>query len=83
MSSLIKSLIYSLEINGGAVWIATQPLELPNGAPGWVLKLDRASRKVFGYVEVTGGHGMVVLNNGELMVGPGPEQTPQWFRQIP
>lgn len=63
--------------------MATSPLELPNLSPGWILKLDRATGKVLGYVEVTGGHGMVALNTGELMVGPGPDRAaPQWFRPM-
>jgi hypothetical protein len=76
--------ILSLKVTGEVIWLATQPLELPNGSPGWLLKLDRATGKVLGYVEVTGGHGMDVLENGDLMVGPGPNgASPQWFRSSP
>ncbi len=76
--------IYSLEIRDEAMWIVTQPLELPNGAPGWLLKLDRATGKVLGYVDVTGGHGVAALANGDLLVGPGPEGAAPWrFRPTP
>jgi 6-bladed beta-propeller len=76
--------VYSLEIREGAMWIVTQPLDLPNSAPGWLLKLDRATGKVLGYVEAAGGHGMVALADGELLVGPGPDGAPPWrFRPIP
>lgn len=75
--------IYSLEVSGAVMWIVTQPLELPNGAPGWLLKLDRATGKVLGYADVNGGHGMVALDNGELMIGLGPDKlAPWWFRPI-
>lgn len=75
--------IYSLEIHGDALWIVTQPLELPNSAPGWMLKLDRATGQVLGSVDVIDGHGMVALDNGDLLVGPGPDTGGPWrFRPI-
>lgn len=74
--------IFSLKVGpNGVIWLATQPLELPNLSPGWLLKLDRRTGQVLGYVDVTGAHGMDVLENGELMVGPGPNRaSPLWFR---
>ncbi len=72
--------IFSLKIHDGAIWLATQPLDLPNGSPGWLLKLDGETGKVLAYVEVTRSHGMEVLGNGELIAVPGPKDVPQWFR---
>jgi hypothetical protein len=37
---------------------------------------------VLGYVELTGVHGMDVMPNRELLVGPGPDgKAPQCFRK--
>ncbi len=82
--------IFSLKIDGDSIWLATQPLDLPNFSPGWLLKLDRKTGKLLGHVDVTGAHGMDALSDGELFIGPGctgpctglePGRTsPQWFR---
>ncbi len=82
--------IFSLKLDGDYLWLATQPLELPNFSPGWLLKLDRKTGKLLGHVNVTGAHGMDV-HDGELFIGPGctggpctgvePGRTfPQWLR---
>jgi hypothetical protein len=72
---------FSLKAEPGAMWLATQPRNEPNLSPGWLLKIDRKAGAVLGYVEVTGVHGMDVMPNGELLVGPGPgAKAPQWFR---
>ncbi|HUQ48983.1 MAG TPA: peptidyl-alpha-hydroxyglycine alpha-amidating lyase family protein [Gemmatimonadaceae bacterium] len=65
--------VYSLEIDNGAMWILTQPLELPNSAPRWLLKLDRATGKLLGYIDAAGGHGIGLAGSGEPMVSPGPD----------
>ncbi len=72
---------FGLHLTPGAVWLATQHSNEPNMSPGWLMKIDRATGDLLGYVEVTGVHGMAVLNNGDLMVAPGPDAAhPQWFR---
>lgn len=73
--------IYSLEIKDGAMWIVTQPLELANSSPGWLLKLDRGTGKVLGYADVTDGHGVAALETGELVVTQGAGVW--WFRSTP
>ncbi|MDP2321519.1 MAG: hypothetical protein Q8O42_19535 [Acidobacteriota bacterium] len=73
--------IYSLEIKDGAMWIATQPLELPNSAPGWLLKLDRATGQLLGYADITDGHAVAALDTGELLVTQGAGVW--WFRPVP
>jgi hypothetical protein len=62
--------IFSLKLDGDSIWLATQPMELPNFAPGWLLKLDRKTGKLLGHVNVTGAHGMDT-HDGELFIGPG------------
>ncbi len=47
-----------------------------------MLELDRETGRVRGRVEVTGGHGVAALENGALMVGPGPERRAQVFRPV-
>jgi len=70
---------FSLTLRNGAIYVATQPRDRPNGAAGWLLKVDRKTGQVLGSVESTGNHGMEALANGELMVGPGPGlNQPQW-----
>ncbi len=73
---------FSLKADGGAMWLATQPRDEPNLSPGWLMKIDRQSGSIAGYVDVTGVHGMDTMPDGELLVGPGPEaKAPQWFRR--
>lgn len=73
--------IYSLEIQKEVMWIVTQPLELPNSAPGWLLKLDRTTGKVLGYADVTDGHAVAALDTGELLATQGSGVW--WFKPIP
>ena len=73
---------FSLKLSPGALWLATQPRDEPNLAPGWLIKIDRKNGNVIGYVPVTGVHGMDTLGADELLVGPGPGAiAPQWFRK--
>ena len=72
---------FSLKAEPGAMWLATQPRDEPNLSPGWLMKIDRKTGSIAGFVEVTGVHGMDTTPNGELLVGPGPDaKAPQWFR---
>lgn len=73
---------FSLKIAGDAIYLATQQRNEPNLSPGWLMKVERKTGSLLGYVEVTGVHGMEALDNGELMVGPGPGAiAPQWFHK--
>jgi hypothetical protein len=59
---------YSLKLSGGALWAGMAPLNEPTGAPGWIVKMDRKSGKILGYVEVTekgGLHSVEVTAAGE------------------
>jgi DNA-binding beta-propeller fold protein YncE len=71
---------FGLKVVGNAIWLATQPRNVPNLSPGWLIKVDTKTGQVLGYVDVTGAHGMDVTAGGELLVGPGPERHPQWFK---
>jgi DNA-binding beta-propeller fold protein YncE len=45
---------YSLKLGAkGTLWAGMQPLNEPPGAPGWVVKLDRTTGKILGYVPVS------------------------------
>ncbi len=70
---------FSLKLSGGALWIGTQPRNQPNGAPGWLLKIDRRTGAVLGYAESTGHHSIEGTDSGELMTGTRPDKV-LWFR---
>jgi DNA-binding beta-propeller fold protein YncE len=70
---------FSLRLRDGALWIGTQPRNLPNGAPGWLMKIDRETGAVLGYVESTGHHSVEATGSGELLTGTRPDQV-LWFR---
>jgi hypothetical protein len=70
---------FGLKLDGNAIWLSSIPRG-PNGAPGWLIKVDRASGKLLGHVEASGNHGMEVTTSGDLLQAPGPEQIPQQYR---
>lgn len=71
---------FSLKLQKDAIWASTQPRNQPNLTPGWLLKIDRQTGKLLGYVESAGNHGMDTLDNGEVVQSPGPNQIPQLYR---
>lgn len=70
---------FGLTLAGDALWLSTIPRG-PNGTPGWLLKVDRRTGALLGYVEAAGNHGMDVMPNGDLLQAPGPELIPQRYR---
>lgn len=72
---------FGLHLEPGVVWLATEERDAENGASGWLMKVDRGTGALLGYVNVGGVHGMTVLENGDLMVGPGPDNQPKWFKR--
>jgi DNA-binding beta-propeller fold protein YncE len=70
---------FGITLSGDALWLSTIPRG-PNSAPGWLVKIDRATGALFGSVESQGNHGMDVLPRGELIQAPGPDQIPQIYR---
>jgi DNA-binding beta-propeller fold protein YncE len=72
---------FSLKLAEGALWIGTQPRNLPNGAPGWLMKIDRRTGAVLGYVESTGHHSVEATGTEELLTGTRPDKV-RWFRAV-
>ncbi len=61
------------------LWIGTQPRTSPNGKDGWIMKIDRSTGKILGYVESEGTHSMNLNAAGEPIVGARPDKI-FWFR---
>jgi DNA-binding beta-propeller fold protein YncE len=78
---------FGLKLDKDSIWLSTQPRSLPNNSPGWLIRLDRKTGNVLGYVESDGNHGMDIMTSGELLQAPGlkdpngPNQIPQIYRQ--
>lgn len=70
---------FGLTLAGDALWLSTIPRG-PNSTPGWLIKLDRVTGALVGYVDAAGNHGMAVTAAGELLQAPGPNQVPQIYR---
>ena len=74
---------YSLKLaTDGNLWAGMQPLNEPTGAPGWIVKLDRTTGKVLGYVAVTqkaGLHSVEEVGKGQPMTVAGNGVI--WFRK--
>lgn len=70
---------FGLKLVGDAMWLSSIPRG-PNGTPGWLMKVDRATGNLLGYVDATGNHGLDVMPNGDLLQAPGPKQIPQQYR---
>jgi DNA-binding beta-propeller fold protein YncE len=70
---------FGLTLAGDAIWLSTIPRG-PNSAPGWLIKVDRASGTLRGYVASAGNHGMDVMPDGDLLQAPGPDLVPQRYR---
>jgi hypothetical protein len=70
---------FGLKLAGNALWLSSIPRG-PNGAPGWLIKINRETGSLSGYVDAVGNHGMDVMLNGDLLQAPGPDQMPQQYR---
>ena len=71
---------FALDLASGAVWLGSQHRNEPNGSPGWLIRVDRATGEVLGYVDATGPHGIDATGSGELLFAPGPGGNPQLVR---
>src|SRR5262245_10453381 len=69
---------FGLKLASDAMWLSSIPRG-PNGAPGWLIKVDRKTGKLLGYVDAVGNHGMDVTTAGDLLQAPGPDQVPQRY----
>ena len=74
---------FGLKADGTAMWLATQPRQQPNLSPGWLLKVDGASGRLLGWAPSAGNHGMDVMADGTLLLGPGPGLVAQRYRRTP
>jgi DNA-binding beta-propeller fold protein YncE len=72
---------FGLKLDKDTVWLSTQPRDLPNLSPGWLIQVDRKTGKVVSYVESEGNHGMDIMVSGEPIQGPGPNMVPQLYRR--
>jgi hypothetical protein len=73
--------VYSLKLVGEVLWAGMSPLNQPPGSPGWVVKLDRASGKILGHLDVPearGGHSVEQMPSGEPLTTLGNELI--WFK---
>ena len=70
---------FSLTLKNGSLYISTQPRNQPNFSEGWLMRIDRKTGAILGYVESKGNHCVEALPNGELLNGPGPDKA-QWYR---
>lgn len=70
---------FSLSVLGNDLWIGTQPRTSPNGKDGWVMKIDRKTGKILGYVESEGTHSVDLTAAGEPVMGARPNKI-LWFR---
>jgi hypothetical protein len=74
--------IYSLKLGAdGTLWAGLQPLNEPAGSPGWVVKLDRKTGKILGYLPVrekAGLHTVEEAGNGQPLTSVGNKLL--WFK---
>jgi hypothetical protein len=59
-----------------------QPLDEPPGSPGWVVRLDRTTGKILGYVPVSeraGLHSVEEAGEGQPMTDVGNRVV--WFKK--
>jgi sugar lactone lactonase YvrE len=71
----------------GELWAGTQPKNVPNGAEGWLMRLDPVAQRVTGLIE-SFGHSIEVTRRGGVLTGRRPGSTlvfsapapprPQW-----
>ena len=71
---------FGLVLVGDALWLSTIPRG-PNSAPGWLIKINRDSGALGGFVDSEGNHGAAVMQNGDLLLAPGPNQIPQHYKK--
>jgi hypothetical protein len=74
---------YSLKLGAdGTLWAGMQPLDEPPGSPGWIVKLDRKTGQILGYVPVNeraGLHSVEDAGEGQPMTSIGNRVV--WFER--
>jgi sugar lactone lactonase YvrE len=72
-------MVTTVAIRDGDLWIGTQQRNEPTSSAGWLMKIDRRSGKILGYVDSAHGHHVVnVTRDGDLVSGARPD-TVLWF----
>jgi sugar lactone lactonase YvrE len=72
-------MVTTVAIRNGDLWIGTQQRNEPTGAAGWLMKIDRRSGKILGYIDSAHGHHVVnVTRDGDLLSGARPDKV-LWF----
>jgi hypothetical protein len=74
---------FSLELDGDAIWLTSQPRNEPNFVPGWLIKVERATGRLIGQIRSAGGHGVARDRNGDVLLGPGPGGHVARYRRVP
>ena len=73
---------YSLKLGAnGTLWAGMAQLSDPTGSPGWVVKLDRKTGTILGYVPVDGKSGLHSVEDagsGQPMTNLGNKAV--WFK---
>ena len=72
---------FGLKLDKDTVWLSTQPRDLPNLSPGWLIQVDRKTGKLVSYVESEGNHGMDIMVSGEPIQGRDRIMVPQLYRR--
>ncbi len=65
---------YSLRLAGGLLYAALHPVDLPTSSPGLLVKLDKSTGRILGWVEMpekSGLHSIDVTREGELLAAYG------------
>jgi DNA-binding beta-propeller fold protein YncE len=71
---------FGLKLDRGALWMSSIPRG-PNGQPGWLIKVDRETGSLLGYINTLATHGMEVMANGDVLSAtPTGEKPPQRYR---
>lgn len=65
---------YCLQLEGGALWLASHPVDQPNGAPGWIFRLNRETGDAMGVIASTGTHSLALTPRGEPVTGNQPAE---------
>ena len=63
--------VYSLRLDGTALWATMGPLDQPPGSPGWIVKIDLRTGDFLGHLDVAeplGGHSMDLMPSGEPVI---------------
>jgi sugar lactone lactonase YvrE len=75
-------MVTTVAVRAGDLYIGTQQRNEPTGAAGWLMKIDRRSGKILGYVDSAHGHHVVnVTRDGDLLCGARPDAV-LWFRRF-